>query len=102
MDEESRREKQKQLESCSVEWWKIELRDMIESVWCYNNYDNIEDYLQNRYIMNYTEYGLTEEEIKDITIDQVNYLNKYYEIKHNVYTDSDGLTYNSVVKKEDI
>ena len=93
-------EKKRELETCSLEWWKLELRDMVNSVWCYHNYSDIEQYLNNRYIKGYTEHGLSLKDIEEITINQVNYLNENCEIRHNVYTDCDGLTYNSIVEKE--
>ena len=79
-------------------YWKISLREMINSVWCYDNYSDINKYLENKYILGYQEYGLTLEEIKEITINQVDYLNKNCKIIKNVYIDSEGLPYNSIVE----
>ena len=92
--------KLEQFDPCSKEWWKIELRSMIDSVWCYHNYKDIDSYMNNKYILDYQNHGLSIEEIKEIVINQVNYLNENCEIEYNVYEDSEGCTYNSIVYKE--
>lgn len=79
-------------------YWKISLRDMINSVWCYHNYKNINEYLENKYILDYKQHGLTMEEIKEITINQVEYLKKNCKIIYNVGQDNEGLIYNSIVE----
>lgn len=89
----------RELEYGTKEYYKVALRDMIDSVWCYENYDNIESYLQDKYISSYQTNGLSAEEIREVVISQVDYLNEHCMIERNVYTDCDGITYNNIVEK---
>ena len=82
---------------CSKNWWKLRLREIVNSVWCYNNYKDIESYMNDRYILNYQEHDLSLEEIEEIVISQVNYLNENCRIERNVYQDNEGVVYNSIV-----
>lgn len=74
---------------------KIYCIDMINSILAYNGLD-IDNVLSNRYMAEYIEeLGLlTVMELAQAQIDDIAY------IKHGVYTDSEGCSYNSIVWKD--
>ena len=88
------------------EYFEYSLVKMVDSVYCYDNYGNDYDkYLNNKYIMNYYldkcycngKGRLTKNNVERIVKKQVDYLYKNARIIHNVYTDNEGLTYNSLI-----
>jgi hypothetical protein len=106
MNKKELEERKKKNNLSKKERAKLSLREMVNSIWCYFHYDSLESYLNNKYILNYSKVGtfrsieevLTLEEIKEIVIDQLAYLNANCKIKENVYTDSEDVTYNSIVE----
>ena len=79
---------------------------MVNSVYCYNNYGNDYDkYFNDKYIQDYYldksycdgKGRLTKNNVERIVKKQVDYLYKNARIIHNVYTDNEGLTYNSLI-----
>lgn len=88
------------------EYFKYCLMDMVNSVFCYHNYNNDYDkYLNNEYIQNYYldkrycdgKGRLTKEEVEEIVKMQVDYLVKHAKVKHNVGVDNEGVVYNSLI-----
>ena len=88
------------------EYFEYSLVKMVDSVYCYNHYgNNYDKYLNNKYIMNYYldksycngKGRLTKNNVERIVKKQVDYLYKNARIIHNVYTDNEGLTYNSLI-----
>lgn len=77
---------------------KMELRciEMIDSIICYGKQD-FNYIIQDHYLEKYIN-KLGFERVKTLVINQLN--EKPY-IKHNVYTDNDGLTYNSLIFKDE-
>lgn len=96
------REMEKEVEYGTREYFKLSLRDMVNSVYSYYEYDNIEKYLNNKYIQDYyldKSYNngnarLSKEEVEEVVREQVDYLLKYGKVIRNVYTDSEGVSYN--------
>lgn len=87
------------------EYFGVSLRSMVNSVYCYDNYENdYNEYLNNKYIINYyldTSYcngkaRLTKKEVEKIVKEQVDYLCKHAIIIHNVGVDNEGVVYNSL------
>lgn len=93
------------------DYFEIDLIDMVDSVYCYDNYGKDYDkYLNNKYInayyldTSYTKNGarLPKEVVEEITKKRVDYLCENTTIKHDVFTDSEGVTYNSLVFNEEV
>lgn len=72
------------------------LKEMMESCYTYEVLDK-----NNRYILPYKEI-LSEELFNEVFDTYSDYLKQNYTIERNVYTDSDGLTYNSLIKKTEL
>lgn len=64
---------------------------MMESLYCYEQLT-----LDSRYLKKYREY-FTEQVFSLIYTTEQTRLKENYTIKHNVYTDAEGCTYNSLV-----
>ena len=88
------------------EYFEYSLVKMVDSVYCYDNYGNDYDkYFNDKYIKNYYldksycngKGRLTKNNVERIVKKQVDYLYKNARIIHNVYTDNEGLTYNSLI-----
>lgn len=73
---------------------ELSCREMIMSCLIYG--DNI---YKSRYIMDYTD-ELGDQRVLELCKEQEKYFNEKCEVLHNVYTDSEGLSYNSLVEKE--
>ena len=73
------------------------LKDMIQSCHVYGGAEK-STYNFERYILPYRE-KVGADIFEEIYEDHVQYLKNNFEIQANVYQDSDGLTYNSLVKK---
>ena len=87
-------------------YFEYNLIEMVNSIYCYDNYgNNYDKYLNDKYIMNYYldksycngKGRLTKNNVERIVKKQVDYLYKNARIIHNVYTDNEGLTYNSLI-----
>lgn len=95
MKKEEMEKAKKQFKWGTKEREEISLREMIESVWCYGfncyNSDYIKDYFKNG--------RLSEKRVWEIVEEQLNYLENNCIIVKNVYTDNEGLTYNSIIEK---
>ena len=85
------------------------LMEMIDSVYCYDNYgNNYDKYLSDKYITDYYlddsfcngKPRLSKDIVERIVKDRVDYLCKYAIVIHNVATDNEGLTYNHLEFKE--
>lgn len=90
-------------------YYECSLMEMVDSVYCYNNYgNNYNKYLNNKYIMGYYlddsycngKPRLSKDIVERIVKDRVDYLCKYAIVIHNVATDSEGVTYNDLEFKE--
>ena len=88
------------------EYFEYSLVKMVDSVYCYDNYGNDYDkYFNDKYIKNYYldksycngKGRLTKEVVEEVVKNRVDYLYKNARIIHNVYTDNEGLTYNSLI-----
>jgi len=73
------------------------LTQMMDSCFTYGGLDKT-SYNYERYILPYKE-RLGEELFNEVFDNYSDYLKQNYTIERNVYTDSDGLTYNSLIKK---
>lgn len=101
----------KEYEYGTTEYFKINLREMINSVWCYDCYKrDYSKYLRDRYITDYytkTDYyngkaRLTKEQVEEIVKEQVDYLEDNCYIKWNTYEDDDGISYNSIIDRNEV
>ena len=99
-------EKQKECDYGTKEYFRYDLMGMVNSVFCYNNYNNDYDkYLNNRYIQDYYldksycdgKGRLTKEEVEEVVKIQVDYLVKHAKVKRNVGVDNEGVVYNSLI-----
>ena len=72
------------------------LMQMMDSCYAYEGLDK-----NDRYILPYKE-RLGEELFNEVFDNYSDYLKQNYTIERNVYTDSDGLTYNSLIKKTEL
>lgn len=88
------------------EYFEYNLIEMVDSIYCYDNYGNDYDkYFNDKYIKNYYldksycngKGRLTKEVVEEVVKNRVDYLYKNARIIHNVYTDNEGLTYNSLI-----
>lgn len=82
---------------------EIHLREMVNSVYCYGYNVDLEYCLNNRYITDFLEeddkyYTFSLEELKEIVNSQLDFLDNHCRIERDVYADSDGLTYNSLIE----
>lgn len=105
----NKKELEENMSKCSYgtkKYFEYNLIEMVNSIYCYNNYGNDYDkYLNDKYIMNYYldksycngKGRLTKNNVERIVKKQVDYLYKNARIIHNVYTDNEGLTYNSLI-----
>lgn len=73
------------------------LRNMIESAFAYGNM-NKESHTYDRYILPYKQ-KLGEETFERIYDEHTKYLTENFEVVHGTYTDSEGVTYNSLKQK---
>jgi len=73
------------------------LRNMIESAFAYGGFEK-GSFTYNRYILPYKE-KLGEETFERIYDEHIKYLTENFEVEQNVYTDSEGVTYNSLKQK---
>ena len=87
-------------------YFEYNLIEMVNSIYCYDNYGNDYDkYFNDKYIKNYYldksycngKGRLTKEVVEEVVKNRVDYLYKNARIIHNVYTDNEGLTYNSLI-----
>lgn len=76
---------------------EIYLKNMISSCFAYDGY-NKQSYNYSRYIEPYKP-KLGERLFEKIYSEQVAYLEKNYSVKRGTYTDSEGCTYNTLIKK---
>ena len=60
-------------------------------------YGNGRDYFMNKYAQKYAS-ELGQERVEEIWEDQENYFKNHCRVNYNVYTDSEGCTYNSVTE----
>lgn len=106
MSERELNEKKSLCEYGTKKYFEYNLIEMVNSVYCYNNYgNNYEEYLNNKYIQNYYldksycngKGRLTKDNVEKIVKKQVDYLCKNAKIIHNVYTDNEDVTYNSLI-----
>ncbi len=90
-------------------YYECDLMEMIDSAYCYNHYgNNYDKYLNNKYIADYYlndsycngQPRLSKNIVERIVKDRVDYLCKYANVKYNVYTDVEGVNYNSLEFKE--
>jgi hypothetical protein len=72
------------------------LKRMIESCFTYGGAEE-DDYNFKRYILKYKD-ELGEKAFYRVYRKHLNNLKENYTINHNVYTDGEGVTYNSLVK----
>jgi hypothetical protein len=70
------------------------VKSMMESCYAYDGLTKENEYLQK------SRKGLTDEEFNEVYAEHKKDLEENYIIKRNVGTDSDGITYNSLVKKD--
>lgn len=105
----NKKELEENMSKCSYgtkKYFEYNLIEMVNSVYCYNNYGNDYDkYFNDKYIKDYYldksycngKGRLTKNDVERIVKKQVDYLYKNARIIHNVYTDNEGLTYNSLI-----
>lgn len=105
----NKKELEENMSKCSYgtkKYFEYNLIEMVNSIYCYYNYGNDYDkYLNDKYIKNYYldksycngKGRLTKNNVERIVKKQVDYLYKNARIIHNVYTDNEGLTYNSLI-----
>lgn len=105
----NKKELEENMSKCSYgtkKYFEYNLIEMVNSVYCYNNYGNDYDkYFNDKYIKDYYldksycngKGRLTKNNVERIVKKQVDYLYKNARIIHNVYTDNEGLTYNSLI-----
>lgn len=74
------------------------MKDMMKSCFTYGKLDK-STYNFERYIKPFEEQ-LGEDLFNEIYEEHSKYLADNFEIKQNVYTDSEGLTYNQLIKKQ--
>ena len=105
----NKKELEENMSKCSYgtkKYFEYNLIEMVNSIYCYNNYGNDYDkYFNDKYIKDYYldksycngKGRLTKNNVERIVKKQVDYLYKNARIIHNVYTDNEGLTYNSLI-----
>lgn len=99
---------EREYEYGTTDYFKISIRSMINSVWCYYHYGrDYSRYLEDRYITDYyndTTYcngnaRLTKEQVEEIVKEQVDYLEDNCYIKECVYVDNEDVSYNSIIDR---
>ena len=109
MSEKKISELKSKLSYGTTEYFEVKLREMVNSIYCYNGeITNYDTYLNDKYITDYytdTQYNngnarLTKENTERIVREQVDYLSKHAKVKSNVYTDNERVTYNSLIFDE--
>ena len=109
LDCENLKKVQNYFEYGTLMYYECSLMEMVDSVYCYDNYgNNYDKYLNNKYITDYYlddsfcngKPRLSKDIVERIVKDRVDYLCKYAIVIHNVGTDNEGLTYNSLEFKE--
>ena len=105
----NKKELEENMSKCTYgtkKYFEYNLIEMVNSIYCYNNYGNDYDkYFNDKYIKDYYldksycngKGRLTKNNVERIVKKQVDYLYKNARIIHNVYTDNEGLTYNSLI-----
>ena len=105
----NKKELEENMSKCTYgtkKYFEYNLIEMVNSIYCYDNYGNDYDkYFNDKYIKNYYldksycngKGRLTKNNVERIVKKQVDYLYKNARIIHNVYTDNEGLTYNSLI-----
>lgn len=105
----NKKELEENMSKCTYgtkKYFEYKLIEMVNSIYCYDNYGNDYDkYFNDKYIKNYYldksycngKGRLTKNNVERIVKKQVDYLYKNARIIHNVYTDNEGLTYNSLI-----
>lgn len=105
----NKKELEENMSKCSYgtkKYFEYTLIEMVNSIYCYDNYGNDYDkYFNDKYIKDYYldksycngKGRLTKNNVERIVKKQVDYLYKNARIIHNVYTDNEGLTYNSLI-----
>lgn len=105
----NKKELEENMSKCSYgtkKYFEYNLIEMVNSIYCYDNYGNDYDkYFNDKYIKDYYldksycngKGRLTKNNVERIVKKQVDYLYKNARIIHNVYTDNEGLTYNSLI-----
>lgn len=73
---------------------ELSCREMIMSCLIYG-----ENIYSSRYIMEYTD-DLGDQRVLELCKEQEKYFNENCEVLQNVYTDNEGVSYNSLVEKE--
>ena len=88
------------------EYFEYNLIEMVDSIYCYDNYGNDYDkYFNDKYIKNYYldksycngKGRLTKEVVEEVVKNRVDYLCENTSIKYGVYTDDEDVTYNQLV-----
>jgi len=77
---------------------EIYLKNMIRACFAYGAYDK-QSYNYSRYIKPYKD-KLGDRLFEKIYLEQVAYLEKNYSVERGTYTDSEGCTYNTLIKKQ--
>ena len=105
----NKKELEENMSKCNYgtkKYFEYNLIEMVNSIYCYDNYGNDYDkYFNDKYIKDYYldksycngKGRLTKNNVERIVKKQVDYLYKNARIIHNVYTDNEGLTYNSLI-----
>ena len=105
----NKKELEENMSKCTYgtkKYFEYNLIEMVNSIYCYNNYGNdYNKYFNDKYIKDYYldksycngKGRLTKNDVERIVKKQVDYLYKNARIIHNVYTDNEGLTYNSLI-----
>ena len=105
----NKKELEENMSKCTYgtkKYFEYNLIEMVNSIYCYNNYGNdYNKYFNDKYIKDYYldksycngKGRLTKNDVERIVKKQVDYLYKNARIIHNVYTDNEGLTYNSFI-----
>lgn len=96
MTEEQIREK-KYNEENELENEKLDLRSMINSILTYQD-ASLSELRANRYIKDY-ESKMPLDIFQEVIKEQYEYFKNHAIVHENVYTDSEGITYNNVVWK---
>lgn len=106
MNEKELEENKSKCSYGTKKYFEYNLIEMVNSIYCYDNYGNDYDkYFNDKYIKDYYldksycngKGRLTKNNVERIVKKQVDYLYKNARIIHNVYTDNEGLTYNSLI-----
>lgn len=105
----NKKELEENMSKCTYgtkKYFEYNLIEMVNSIYCYDNYGNdYNKYFNDKYIKDYYldksycngKGRLTKNNVERIVKKQVDYLYKNARIIHNVYTDNEGLTYNSLI-----